>query len=245
MTAFQELDVLFLQARELEAVAAHERFCLSDLCDLREEQVDAVNFPLEGYVEWGRVEQADAVIVGGSGVYSATDHHDWIERMLDTVRRVIETGKPMFAVCFGQHLIARALGGEVVTDPKHREIGAREIYLTPAGNDDPIFGRCPSHFPALLAHNDHVRTLPDGCVELAKNETCPNQAFRVKDKPVYATLFHAELTPRTLLDRLQRYRGLYCPDQEEFEEAVASLRPTPDAESILKRFLTQCVAQPA
>ncbi|MEM1165521.1 MAG: glutamine amidotransferase [Planctomycetota bacterium] len=244
---FADLDILFLQSREIDAVAEHERYCLIDLCGLQEEQVDAVNVPREGFVEWERIEQAGAVIVGGSGEFSASQLtlHDWTERLLDTIRRIVDAGKPMFGISYGQHAIARALGGEVVTDASRRETGVRPITLTPAGHDDPVLGRCPKTFHALLAHNDHVLNLPDSCVSLASSDICTHQAFKVVDRPVYGTLFHVELTPRTLLERLQRYRAAYCPDQDEFERLVASLRPTPDAENILKRFLETYAARVA
>lgn len=235
------LDVLLIQVRDVEAVALHERHSVLDQSGLTEDQLDAVNVVTEPYIDWRRIEAADAIILGGAGGHSATRHEPWTDQLLDHVKRAIDAGKPMIGMCFGQHLIAKALGGEVVTDPEAREIGVHEIELTPKGNDDPIFRDCPKRFHVLLAHNDRVRTLPDGCHALAHSSNCPNQVFAVADKPIYGTLFHIELTPKTLLDRLQRYRAEYIPDQAEFEQMVASLRPTPHAESILNRFLHRCV----
>ena len=42
-----------------------------------------------------------------------------------------------------------------------------------------------------MGHHDRVSVLPDGAVELARNDTAPYQAFRLDGLPIYGTQFTA------------------------------------------------------
>ena len=59
-----------------------------------------------------------------------------------------------------------------------------------------------------------------------------------KKYPVYGTQFHAELLPNQLVERLSTFRQ-YMPDDDQFEQLKASMRPTPDAGRLLSRFFEQ------
>lgn len=66
----------------------------------------------------------DALMVGGSGDYYVSKGNlPFRDDTLDFVRRLVDTGHPMFASCFGFHLLVRALGGTIVHDPDHTEVG--------------------------------------------------------------------------------------------------------------------------
>ncbi len=67
----------------------------------------------------------DLVVVLGSEQCAAGDEA-WIQRELDLVRQSHRAGIPVFGICFGGQLLARALGGRVVPD-RVAEIGWREI----------------------------------------------------------------------------------------------------------------------
>jgi GMP synthase (glutamine-hydrolysing) len=87
-----------------------------------------------------------------------------------------------------------------------------------------------------MGHEDRVARLPEGAIELAFSQVCRNQAFRMADAPVFGTQFHTELSPERLVERLSVYRK-YTPDDGEFEAVKAGVRPTPDAERIMRNFL--------
>ncbi len=88
----------------------------------------------------------------------------------------------------------------------------------------------------LMGHQDRVATLPPNTTELAYSSSCRNQAYRVKDLPIYGTQFHTELSPHTLLERLRLYPK-YLPQGTDIHEIEQTLRPTPVAEKIMRRFL--------
>lgn len=231
------MRVLLLQVRESADVAEHERRCVLERIALEPEQLESVNLVEEPKVGWDRIAQNNAVIIGGAGVHSATNDDEFTPGLIDLVRRMVEQELPLFGSCYGHQIIARALGGEVIHDPEHAEVGAHEVEITEAGRSDPLFGTCPERMPVLMGHQDRVSRLPEGAVELARSETCGNQAFRVEGKPVYCTQFHTELSPERILERLELYRHIYMPDEQEFAAMKESLVPTPDAELLMRRFL--------
>ncbi|MDA7980707.1 MAG: type 1 glutamine amidotransferase [Pirellulales bacterium] len=183
----------------------------------------------------------DLLLIGGSGDYSVT-HRDkpWLEPALESVRGAVETGKPLFASCFGFQAIAQALGGNVVHDKSRAELGTNPVQLTESGKADPVFGELSSPFLAQMGHEDCVETLPEGAVLLASTQRVRNQAYRLRDKPVYATQFHPELDRNAFLDRLQAY-----PKYVEqiagvpFEQFTKSCQETPESNSLLRRFVTE------
>ena len=243
--AYDELRILLIQVRESEEVAKHELGSLLEVAGLSEHAVWKWNVVLEGDVSWERAAGADGVIIGGAGVHSATRDDDFTNNLIDTVRRLADERKPTFGSCYGHQFIARALGGEVITDEASAEVGCHEVTLTGACEGDEVFGplwdRGDRVFPTLMGHHDRVSVLPEGAVELASSPACPNQAIRVEGLPIWSTQFHIELTRKSLIQRLERYSDIYAPGDGVLHELEASLKPTPECAQILTGFLDYCV----
>lgn len=186
------------------------------------------------------INQASAVLIGGSGDYSVVEGGPWLNEALATFRDLFEQGKPTFASCWGFQAFARALGGVVVTDLSRAELGTLELSLTEGGLEDPLFKPLGSTFKAQLGHQDIVDRLPAGAVCLASSKKVENEAFMFPEKLIYATQFHPELSKSGLLMRLkiyptyvERISGL------SFEEFVASCSDTPETSHLLSRFAEQ------
>lgn len=230
------LKILLIHVRENEEVAAHERSCVRDIAVLEDAQIDALNVGLDPVIDPTHIEDADAVIIGGSGHHSAYQDYPFTAPLADAILKMVENATPLLGSCWGHQFIARVLGGEVIHDPANGEVGTRIVTATDAALHDPVFGDCPRQYPVLMGHHDRVATLPPGAVELAYSERCRNQAFRIEGMPIYGTQFHTELTPHSLLDRLRMYPK-YLQDGKGFDELEHELTPTPDAEKIMRRFL--------
>jgi len=231
------LRVLLVQVRDEVSCADHELACVMDHFDLDVSRVDRANVVLEDVPEWSRVERCDAVIIGGAGDHSATKRYSYDDDLDELTRRMTGEGVPLFGSCYGHQFIARALGGEVITDHERSEVGVAPVALTDEGERDAIFGSLGAHeFDTLVGHHDRVSLLPPGAVELAYNDVCRNQAFKIDGTMTYGTQFHAEMTPERLVERLETHRH-YIPDDNEFAGLTGSLRPTPVASLILGRFL--------
>ncbi len=193
---------------------------------------------LAGAPPAAQLDRADVVFLGGSGDYSVAAGGPWLPAALDTMRTLYETGKPTFASCWGFQAMAKALGGEVITDLSRAELGSVEVRLTPAGQADPLMSRLGERFFAQMGHQDCVTQLPPEAVLLASSERVTNQAFRFADKPIYCTQFHPELDRAALLARVSAYpwyvEQILGKSIEEFE---ASCRETPETGSLLANFL--------
>lgn len=195
--------------------------------------------------------EADMFLLGGSGHYSAVtpsdvspprgELKDWLERALDSLRLVHDTGQPTFASCWGFQGMARAMGGRVVKDIERAEVGTHRLYLTDAGKADPIFAPLGDSFLGQMGHEDHVVELPRGATILAYSDKVAHQAYRFDDAPIYCTQFHPELNHDDLLIRVKNY--------PEYIERIAGVPPerfpemlddTTPSEGILRRFVERC-----
>lgn len=236
-----DIRLLLVQIRESPEVAEHELASLLDVTGLNPGSVWTWNMVNEGELRWERVAAADGVIIGGAGVHSATHDDDFVPNLMDTIRRIADESKPCFGSCYGHQMIARALGGEVITDEERREVGCHDIAILEAAEGDEVFGPLwdagVRTFPVLMGHNDRVTVLPRDGVELASSDICPNQAFRVTGVPIWCSQFHAELTPERLMERVERYADIYSPGDGTLERIKSAIRPTPEASSLFGHFL--------
>ncbi|HEY7197031.1 MAG TPA: type 1 glutamine amidotransferase [Gaiellaceae bacterium] len=113
------------------------------------------------------------------------------ERVL--LRTAVEEGVPVFGICLGAQVLARALGGEVRTAPEP-EIGWLEIAPTEAAADDPVFSTLADPTGVYQWHYD-VFEPPPGSQVLATSPLAPNQAYRVDGADAWGIQFHPEATP--------------------------------------------------
>jgi GMP synthase (glutamine-hydrolysing) len=196
------------------------------------------------------LEDAAAVLMGGSGDYSSLDPFPWIGRMVGYVRdRLLPSGVPTFASCFGLQITTLALGGEMVRDPANREVGSIDLDAASAAATDPVFGALPARFVGQAGHTDRAVALPPGATLLASSAKCAVNAFRVTGRPYWACQFHPELDVGSLATRYMAYMEKYPPaDLPPWvppSEApfLKSLRPSDHATRLLERFTQWCRAR--
>jgi len=236
-TSRDHLRLVLLQIRDHRESLMQERRAFTERCLVDVDRFDFINIVEHPQLRWQDVESAHAVLIGGAGGYSVIGDHPFSPYLRDVVSRLIDEDRPVFGSCWGHQFMARAMGGEVIVDRENSEVGSFEISLTEKGSNDPLLETLPPSFFVQLGHNDRVSRLPEGWVELAASEKCPNQIIRLEGKPVYGTQFHSEMNEDRLRERLQVYLQEYVPDPEGFEELMARLRPSPQADCILDRFL--------
>jgi len=201
---------------------------------------------LEGQTSLEQVtEGVDALLVGGSGAFGVNDDVAWMHSFVDTLGALADEAFPLFASCFGFQGLCVALGTPVVPDPAGAEVGTYALSLTDEGRADPLFGSLPQHFLAQEGHKDRATGLPEGCVWLARSERCPYQALRVGKGLVYATQFHPELDDKSQKLRFSRYFDLYknIYGEARAREILEEMRPSPEANALLPRFVDLLRAQ--
>ena len=229
---------LLLQVRNADdPMRGHEVACFARAFGCPQERIRVFDL-LRGVPGPGELARADIVLLGGSGDYSVAEGGPWLPAALEAMRELHDQGKPTFASCWGFQAMARALGGEVVTDPGRAEVGTIWLELTPEGERDPVLGPVGRRFQAQCGHQDIVTELPAGATLLASSETVRNQAFRFDGKPIYCTQFHPELDRTAIIDRIRRYPAYLRHTGAATIEAFAAMTPeTPEVEGVLRRFV--------
>lgn len=239
---YSSLKYLLLQVRnERDPMREQEIRCFARFLQSSPTRIAIVDL-LQRPPTTSELAEADVVLLGGSGDYSVAEGGPWLESALESMRELHAMAKPTFASCWGFQAMARAMGGEVVRDVSRAEVGTAEIHLTPAGEDDPVFGPMGSPFLAQVGHQDIVDRLPEDAVLLASSDRVENQAFRFEGLPIYCTQFHPELNRELLMDRLRTY-----PKYVEqivgmpMEEFIKTTRESYETQELLLRFVDEHV----
>jgi GMP synthase-like glutamine amidotransferase len=141
-------------------------------------------------------ERYDAIMVFGGAMHPDQDaEHPWLADELVFVRETIDHGVPLFGVCLGAQLIARATGAHV-GPAACSEVGWHVVHVNEAGLADPVVGVLPERLDAFQWHfyGFHV---PPGAELLAENDAAL-QAYRLGEQ-TWGVQFHPEVT-RHMLD---------------------------------------------
>jgi GMP synthase (glutamine-hydrolysing) len=120
---------------------------------------------------------------------------------------LLDAGVPILAICYGMHLLARALGGEVAPSSV-REYG--KAVLT--SYDGALFTGVEGEFVAWMSHGDSVLQPPAGFAVTASTADTPIAAMEDAGARRYALQFHPEVrhTPKglTVLERFVEATGV-------------------------------------
>jgi GMP synthase (glutamine-hydrolysing) len=123
-------------------------------------------------------EPGDVVVTtGGRGSTYSLD--PWSEAAADWLRGAVQSGLPVFAICYGHQLLAHALGGRVALNPDGPEHGTCEVRRIA---HDPLFEGIDERFFVYQTHFDAVLDPPAGAVVLARSERTAVQAMAIGDR---------------------------------------------------------------
>ncbi|WP_308297530.1 glutamine-hydrolyzing GMP synthase, partial [Tsukamurella paurometabola] len=136
---------------------------------------------------------------------------------------VFDLGVPVFGICYGFQMMARALGG-TVANTGGREFG--RTTLTPTG-DGVLHAGLPAEQPVWMSHNDAVQVAPEGFATVASTPGAPVAAFENVEKKMAGVQYHPEV--------------LHSPHGQEvltrFLYEVAGLQPTWTAANIAEQLI--------
>jgi len=159
------------------------------------------------------------IVLGGPMNVDQQGERPHLRTELRVIEQALAQGKPVLGICLGAQLLAHALGAPV---RRHRqqEIGWYRLQLTAEGGSDALLAPLA---PASDVFQWHGCTyaLPQGAVQLARTDTCEQQAFRYGDS-AYGLQFHLEM------DQALIERWLAAPSYAE-ELAAAGLEQTADS----------------
>jgi GMP synthase-like glutamine amidotransferase len=162
-----------------------------------DEAVEAGGHTLERWQvpDGGRPDRAasyDAIMVfGGSMHPDQDDEFHWLAHEEAFLQEVLAERVPVFGVCLGAQMLARAAGAQVgpASEP---EIGWLDVSLTAKGLADPVVSTLAPTATVFQWHH-YAFGLAPGAVALATSPICL-QAFRLEDRPAWGIQFHAEVT---------------------------------------------------
>ncbi|TPX38775.1 hypothetical protein SeMB42_g01101 [Synchytrium endobioticum] len=176
----------------------------------------------------------DAFIMTGSKS-SAYDKDAWILNLIAFVATTVQNHKPKWiGVCFGQQILAQALGGKVEKNPAGWEAGWVDARLTEEGNR--ILNTRKSQFALQYSHQDHVSILPPRFAILASNSVCPIEAMARDDK-ILAVQGHPEFTPNVLRATLKYRHALGIFTNEFYDNALKAIDKPLDASWLVVKFV--------
>ena len=233
-----KLRILLLQIRERgrvrleehQSFARHSKLCPSQIEILN--VFDTPDFPA------ARVEEYDALFVGGASEASVLEPHNYpfLQPAQEMLRYCLAHHIPTFASCFGFQLAVMALGGAIVRDEKDFEMGSVPIQLTEPAQTDLLFHDVPEGFLAISVHRERAIRLPSGCELLAFTPSCCH-ALRVRDRPFWAFQFHPEVDKPTLVERLTIYQEKYAESTSHLSAVLAGTAETPHSNRLLEKFI--------
>ncbi|MBU1174967.1 MAG: glutamine-hydrolyzing GMP synthase [Alphaproteobacteria bacterium] len=106
--------------------------------------------------------------------------------------RLVEAGVPILGICYGQHALAKALGGRV-EGGHHREFGRALLTADqPCALYDGIWELGTSH-EVWMSHGDRVTELPEGFAVVATSAGAPMAIVADEKRRIWATQFHPEV----------------------------------------------------
>ena len=229
---------LLLQARNPgDRVRNEERTAFARRLGVGDDQIVQADI-FRDSLDPARLQDVDALLVGGAGEYSVLDDLDGVRGCISLLTHAANQGFPTFGSCFGFQALVVGLGGTVVADEPNAEVGTYALSRLPAAATDPLFKDLPDEFLAQLGHKDRAEVMPDGVEALACSERAPFQALVIPGTPVYATQFHPELTWNDNRERFERYMDHYGKlfGEKEAQRRLDAHRPSPEANTLLGRF---------
>jgi len=239
--------VLLIQVRAVgDAMIAHERRCVVGRLGERAFKLHSRNV-FEHIPEPAWLDDADALIIGGSGAFSVHDprSRSWVGGLRKLMDRALSDQLPSFGICFGHQLLGLHLGGRVVTGEESAERGTIEIHPTDAAQQDPVFGYLPVPYRAHTGHSDSVPEIPKAVELLATTEACQAQAFRVRGAPFWSVQYHPDLLGADARSRYLAFAQNLGPEPAALAEAHADLFDprADDTAGLLGSFLDHAISR--
>ena len=103
--------------------------------------------------------------------------------------RIWASDVPLLGICYGLHLMAHHLGGDVVPVDR-REYGPAEIEIT---SGDGLFRGIASRQPVWMSHGDSIRRPPPGFVATARTDSTEFAGLANAERRRYGIQFHPEV----------------------------------------------------
>jgi GMP synthase (glutamine-hydrolysing) len=184
---------------------------------------------------------AGVVITGAHTM--VTDDHPWSVVLEKWIPSLLSAGTPLFGICYGHQLMARAAGGKVGLHLQGQEISTVTVKQLAVAEQDILFKHLPPSFPAHVTHLQTVLALPPGATRLAANSHEPNHAFRI-GACAWGVQFNPEFTAEIMRAYIREQAPALTAAGMEIEHLLQAVSQTPEAGSMLREFARVVEGQP-
>lgn len=120
------------------------------------------------------LDTCDGYVCNGSAA-SVYDDETWIRHLEAFVRRLYREKRKLVGICFGQQVMAQALGGRVTQSDQGWGVGVKTAHVV---RRRPWMNPAADSFRLLVSHQDQIVELPAGGEVLAENAHCPISMFQ-------------------------------------------------------------------
>jgi len=186
----------------------------------------------------------DAVIISGSSKDPVQGQEkEWMIKTYKFINQAIKKDIPTLGICGGLQFTVRALGGEIIYNPKGKEFGAITVTIK---KSDPLFKGLKKNFIIASNHRCMVGKFKSGAKLLASSKMCSVQALAIGDK-VRLVQFHPERTKEqnialAKMSKEHLVRDGIIKNEKEYPKFLKSLRADMGAgKIIIKNFLNNFV----
>lgn len=131
------------------------------------------------------IQDADGLILSGGAPNVASDS----DRMGRNGEYLDRASCPVLGICAGMQFMCEHFGG-TLGPGSVPEFGGVDLKVM---SHDDLFSGLPDTFKVWASHNDEVKTVPGGFEVTASSESCPHEAVRHVDKPMFGVQFHPEV----------------------------------------------------
>ena len=184
------------------------------------------------------------VVIGGSSKDPIIGQEaDWMFETYKFINRVIKKNLPILGICGGLQFVVKALGGEIIYNPKGKEFGAIAVHIK---KSDPLFRSLSKSFIVPSNHKCMVGKFNGKAKLLASSKMCSIQALAIGDK-IRLVQFHPERTKEQNMALAELTRDHLVEDgviknKEEYPKFLESLNNNSDAgKIILGNFLNHFI----
>jgi GMP synthase (glutamine-hydrolysing) len=178
--------------------------------------------------------QCAGVVITGSHSM-VTDDLPWSVKLEEWIPSLLAARIPLFGICYGHQLIARAAGGQVGFHPRGKEIGTVAVHLLPNCAHDALFRTLPQSFFVHVTHSQTVLRLPPRAIRLAVSSHDPNHSFRLGDW-AWGVQFHPEYNADIMRSYIEEQADELDSAGLDVQELLCAVAETPVAAKTLRNF---------
>lgn len=194
------------------------------------------------------LDSISGVVITGSAAM-VTERPDWSEASARWLAEIVEADRvPVLGLCYGHQLLAHALGGEVGSNPKGREMGTVDVVLdgermeNAAGSADPSPIFEAGVFHAHMSHVESVLRPPGDAKILGHSALDPHSVLEFGPRQ-WGVQFHPEFDCEIMQGYVEARREILTGEGFDPDRIIKEVVETEAATRVLARFAA-CVERP-